>query len=106
MKAIRKEVEKIRGSIELNGSYDISENMVIGKAGRIKDECYESGNPEDYEELLAKLIKIDDNKIILVMSRPIINEYIVIEESSLIKKHILMEIEDQIREELEENETF
>ena len=106
MKAIKKEIEKIRGSIELNGRYDISENMVIGKAGRIKDECYESGNPEDYEELLAKLIKIDDNKIILVMSRPIINEYIVLQDSALIKKHILMEIEDQIREELEESETF
>ena len=36
MKAIKKEIEKIRGSIELNGSYDISENMVIGKAQRIK----------------------------------------------------------------------
>lgn len=106
MKAIKKEIEKIRGSIELNGSYDISENMVIGKARRIKELCYDSENLEEYEELLAKLIKIDDNKIILVMSRPIINEYIVIEDSALIKKHILMEIEDQIREELEESETF
>lgn len=106
MKAIKKEIEKIRGSIELNGRYDISENMVIGKAGRIKDECYESGNPEEYEELLEKLLKINDNKIILVMSRPIISEYTVIEDSALIKKHILMEIEDQIREELEESEKF